>query len=158
MSLFLPVSLPVKEVWKSVNIWGSYGQEFSVLFVLRHSVQATFVRWSEISIISSTDEKTFTLAEPEDGRMTNCLPAMLFIDYARTVCTAGFMKLSSVRPSVCLSVCPSVPSIASLHAARRVCCVQEISIYCCTAGAQLQQIRAVCHVISWRSKLNTDGV
>ena len=28
----LPVSLPVKEFWKSVNIWGSYGQEFSVLF------------------------------------------------------------------------------------------------------------------------------
>jgi len=26
------VSLPVKEFWKSVNIWGSYGQEFSVLF------------------------------------------------------------------------------------------------------------------------------
>ena len=34
----LPVSLPVKEFWKSVNIWGSYGQEFSVLFFLRHSV------------------------------------------------------------------------------------------------------------------------
>ena len=29
----LPVSLPVKEFWKSVNIWGSYGQEFSVLFL-----------------------------------------------------------------------------------------------------------------------------
>ena len=28
----LPMSLPVKEFWKSVNIWGSYGQEFSVLF------------------------------------------------------------------------------------------------------------------------------
>ena len=28
----LPVSLPVKEFWKSVNIWASYGQEFSVLF------------------------------------------------------------------------------------------------------------------------------
>jgi len=28
----LPVSLPVKEFSKSVNIWGSYGQEFSVLF------------------------------------------------------------------------------------------------------------------------------
>jgi len=28
----LPLSLPVKEFWKSVNIWGSYGQEFSVLF------------------------------------------------------------------------------------------------------------------------------
>ena len=28
----LPMSLPVKKFWKSVNIWGSYGQEFSVLF------------------------------------------------------------------------------------------------------------------------------
>jgi len=32
------MSLPVKEFRKSVNIWGSYGQEFSVLFFLRHSV------------------------------------------------------------------------------------------------------------------------
>ena len=36
----LPVSLPVKEFWKSVNISGSYGQEFGVLFFLRHSVEA----------------------------------------------------------------------------------------------------------------------
>ena len=28
----LPESLPVKEFWKSINIWLSYGQEFSVLF------------------------------------------------------------------------------------------------------------------------------
>ena len=28
----LPVSLPVKEFGKSVNIWGSYGQKFGVLF------------------------------------------------------------------------------------------------------------------------------
>ena len=28
----LPVSLSEKKFWKSVNIWGSYGQEFSVLF------------------------------------------------------------------------------------------------------------------------------
>ena len=28
----LLVNLPVKEFWKSVNIWGSYGQEFGVLF------------------------------------------------------------------------------------------------------------------------------
>jgi len=28
----LPVSLPVKEFCKSVNIWGSYGHEFGVLF------------------------------------------------------------------------------------------------------------------------------
>jgi len=34
----LPMSLPMKEFWKSVNIWGSYGQEFSVLFFLTHGV------------------------------------------------------------------------------------------------------------------------
>ena len=28
----LPLSLTVKKFWKSVNIWGSYGQVFSVLF------------------------------------------------------------------------------------------------------------------------------
>jgi len=28
----LPLSLPSKEFLKSVNIWGSYGQKFSVLF------------------------------------------------------------------------------------------------------------------------------
>ena len=28
----LPLSLSVKGLWKSVSIWGSYGQEFSVLF------------------------------------------------------------------------------------------------------------------------------
>ena len=28
----LPLSLLVKEFWKSANIWRSYGQEFSVLF------------------------------------------------------------------------------------------------------------------------------
>ena len=40
----LPLSLPVKEFWKSVNIWGSYGQEFGVLFFLRHSVYETVAR------------------------------------------------------------------------------------------------------------------
>ena len=34
----LSLSLPVKEFQKSVNIWRSYGQEFSVLFFLTHSV------------------------------------------------------------------------------------------------------------------------
>ena len=34
----LPLSLTVKEFRKSVNIWGSYGQEFSVLFFLTHGV------------------------------------------------------------------------------------------------------------------------
>ena len=30
----LPLSLSAKELWKSVIIWGSYGQEFSVLFFI----------------------------------------------------------------------------------------------------------------------------
>ena len=28
----LPLSLPAKEFWKSINIWESYEQEFNVLF------------------------------------------------------------------------------------------------------------------------------
>ena len=28
-----------ERIWKLVNIWGSYGQEFGVLFFLRHSVE-----------------------------------------------------------------------------------------------------------------------
>jgi len=36
----------VKEFWKSVNIWGSYGQEFSVLFFdLRCSLVSGFVHF-----------------------------------------------------------------------------------------------------------------
>jgi len=34
----LPVSLSLKEFGKSVNVWGSYVQEFSVLFFLTHCV------------------------------------------------------------------------------------------------------------------------
>ena len=33
------MSLMVKEFRKSVNIWRSYGQEYSVLFFLTHSVE-----------------------------------------------------------------------------------------------------------------------
>jgi len=36
----LPLSPSVKEFGKSVDIWGSYAQEFSVLFFLTHSVDA----------------------------------------------------------------------------------------------------------------------
>jgi len=35
------LSLTVKEFWKSVNIWWSYGQELGVLFFLTHSVVAS---------------------------------------------------------------------------------------------------------------------
>jgi len=36
------LSLTVKEFWKSVNIWWSYGQELGVLFFLTHSVDKIF--------------------------------------------------------------------------------------------------------------------
>jgi len=42
----LPMTLPVKEFWKSVNIWGSYGQEFTVLFFLTHSV-VHYTSWDQ---------------------------------------------------------------------------------------------------------------
>ena len=37
------LSLKVKEFWKSVNIWWSYGQEFGVLFFLTHSVDPLLI-------------------------------------------------------------------------------------------------------------------
>ena len=39
----LPVSLPVKEFWKSVNISGSYGQEFGVLFFFWDTVYIRYL-------------------------------------------------------------------------------------------------------------------
>ena len=45
----LPMSLSVKKTWKSVNIWGSYGQEFSVLFFLRHSVFSAKTAWQLVN-------------------------------------------------------------------------------------------------------------
>ena len=55
----LPVSLPLKEFWKSVNIWGSYRQEFSVLFFLRHSVEelSNYRPISNMSLISRIIER-----------------------------------------------------------------------------------------------------
>jgi len=40
------MSLTVKEFWKSINIWWSYGQELGVLFFLTHSVYRTYRRLS----------------------------------------------------------------------------------------------------------------
>ena len=55
----LPLSLLVKVFRKSVNIWRSYGQEFSVLFFLTHGVvvccnpnQASVTRTGYVSFLS----------------------------------------------------------------------------------------------------------
>ena len=34
----------MKELWKSVNVWWSYGQQFGVLFLLSHSVELCSAR------------------------------------------------------------------------------------------------------------------
>ena len=46
----LPVSLPVKEFWKSVNICGSYGQEFGVLFFWDtvYNMKSNVISWSQV--------------------------------------------------------------------------------------------------------------
>jgi len=40
----LLLSPKVKKVWKSANIWWSYGQEFGVLFFLTHSVYSAKIK------------------------------------------------------------------------------------------------------------------
>ena len=55
-----------------------------------------------------------------------------YIDTARIVLGAAFTKLSSVRPSV---IRPPLAVAAGL-----LLCGQEISIDCCTVGAQQQML------------------
>ena len=82
----------------------------------------------------------------------------LVIDTACIVCGAGSMKLSGVRPSVCLSVCPTT-SVPSLAAARRCGGFAAVG----PAGRRYRSIAArpalssnceQCHVVSGRRKLN----
>jgi len=43
----LPVSLLAKELWKSVDIWGSYGQEFGVLLFWLTVLLFTFMQMTD---------------------------------------------------------------------------------------------------------------
>jgi len=43
----LPVSLSAKELWKSVDIWGSYGQEFGVLLFWLTVLLFTFMQMTD---------------------------------------------------------------------------------------------------------------
>ena len=67
--------------------------------------------------------------------------------------------LRKCRASVGSSVCPSISSSGLCTPLRRVCCCgpggQEISIDCCTAGAQQQTAsRVTLSLVIWRRKLN----
>ena len=59
----LPVSLPVKEFGKSVNIWGSYGQKFGVLFFLRHSVVCMYVTHCDSCALHRTGPLCMSVTE-----------------------------------------------------------------------------------------------
>jgi len=91
------------------------------------------------------------------------------IGTARILYRTGSMQLSGVRPSVRLSVCPSVPPGHCIPPLWVCCCEpsgQDILIDCCTAsGPAVSSSRAKarhantkcgeCHVISRHRKLNT---
>ena len=44
-------NLPLKDFWKSVNIRGTYGQEFSVLFFLTHGVRVVQLKHVPVEIV-----------------------------------------------------------------------------------------------------------
>ena len=46
------MSLPVKDFWKSVNIWRSYGQEFGVLFFDSQCISLAL--WSKVFCASAS--------------------------------------------------------------------------------------------------------
>ena len=72
---------------------------------------------------------------------------VVLCDIACIVCHTGSMKL----PSVCLSVCPAIWPLHAAVAGLLLCSGREISIDCCTAGAQ-QQMRP-----GSRCQLTVDG-
>jgi len=51
----------VKEFWKSVNIWWSYGQELGVLFFLTHSVELEFRSVVQLSLCDVAEALTCTI-------------------------------------------------------------------------------------------------
>ena len=106
----VPLSLAVKEFWKSVNMRGSYGQEFIVLF-LTHRVEMSHVLWPRM-----IGEQLFI------GRLilhmvkpyTN-LKVLVFT--AR--CYASVVLAMGLCPSVRLCLCLSVTSRCSTKTAKR---------------------------------------
>ena len=49
----LPVSLPMKEFWKSVNMSGSYGQEFDVLFFFWDTVYKRVIKTVPVGLLNT---------------------------------------------------------------------------------------------------------
>ena len=93
------MSQPVKEFWKSVNIRGSYGQEFGVLFFLRHSVYkeefSAGTNWIRLNWPETRLSYT-TRREASTGHATQC--------HDLTVCSIelGLLALSEFRTPICI--------------------------------------------------------
>ena len=99
----LPMSLPVKEFWKSVNIWGSYGQEFCVLFFSRHSVD---------------DFRLNSSLVPADVRSNQIIQLSSSTRPSRSAWTAHHSSLASLTPLPRLVDIPPASLLESKHFGR----------------------------------------
>ena len=84
----LLVNLPVKEVWKSVNIWRSYGQYCTALFFLTHSV--------DFLNLGSDEKSTLAGREFHTLRIRSVKKLHRFLDSHTVLYTAYMDALSKV--------------------------------------------------------------
>jgi len=57
----LPPSLSVKELWKSVNIWGSCGQEFNILFFDSQCISIFDVIFNTARLVGNTKRVKYSM-------------------------------------------------------------------------------------------------
>ena len=100
------MSLPVKEFWKFVNIWGSYGQEFVVLFFW-DSVHTSFKKHSKTLFFHCP----FSLWLFKAQLNVVIIMRVFAVFTARRYASAVYAVV--MCPSVCLSVSPSQAGVVS---------------------------------------------
>jgi len=118
----LPLSLSVKEFWKSVNIWGSYGQEFSVLFFLTHGVETTNRKcYMADPVVPFTMTLNDLGGHSPVSSMLYAVHAVVWTDWAgfyrAMLCIRG-TSYGPVPVCVCVGLCPSVTSRSSTKTAK----------------------------------------
>jgi len=116
----LPLSLPVKEFWKSVNIWGSYGQEFSVF--LTHGVETTTRKcYMADRVVPFTMTLNDLGGHSAVSSMLYAVHAVVWTDWAgfyRAMLCIRSTSYGPVSVCVCVGLCPSVTSRSSTKTAK----------------------------------------
>ena len=119
------MSLPVKEFWKSDNIWGSYGQQFSVLFFDSRCMFRQLVRYilCDVQVISLTwrvlhlwgwISKTNGMCDTINHFACNfakCLPILKFLTPANWIIYLYWSNSSQLK---CLDMLPCDLSLITL--------------------------------------------